>query len=77
MTLENDWNRAVYSQIHFDRWDATISGYLDKKDFNDNIARFTYGDGTKSLKLRIVAMVLESTVAGPATDKSTLPAIEF
>jgi hypothetical protein len=77
-TLRNDWSKnRISSKISFDRHSSSITGFLRRSEFNDNIARFTDAGGF-ALKLRIVAMILESTVHGPANDKDTeLPSIEF
>lgn len=76
-TLKNDWNKKILSTITFDRENGSITGFLRRSEFNDNISRFANADGSIALKLRVVAMVLESTVAGPAIDKDTLPSAEF
>lgn len=76
-TLSSEWGRKVQSVLEFNRNEASITGFLRNTDFNDNLDRFTYADGTVALKLRVLTMILESTVAGPATDKDTLPSVEF
>jgi hypothetical protein len=76
-TLSTEWGRKVQSVLEFNRHEASISGFLSNTDFNDNLDRFTYADNTVALKLRVLTMILESTVAGPATDKATLPSVEF
>jgi hypothetical protein len=84
-TLDADiWGdiRDVCSELELDQKTSHLTGYLKNKDFLDLpdgvTDPFLQDDGvTRALDLRVVAMVKESEVAGPATDKDELPSIEF
>jgi hypothetical protein len=78
MTMEEFVEAADYditSGLKVDSKTAHLSGYLKNKDFLDLTSDpFLLDDGeTRALELRVVAMVKESTVAGPETDKDLLP----
>jgi hypothetical protein len=79
-TLEAEWGRQVYSWIEFNKYESEIYGYLLNEDYDEHIDRFAIA-GTDpqvyALKLRVVAMVLESESSGPATSYDSLPSVEI